>query len=137
VIAAAIQQLPGTLVARSPIVGSRPVGPSQRDYANAAVLIEAELGPAEMLFALKAIEGMFGRRRAGQRWAARVLDLDILLWSGGIWASPTLTIPHRQMAGRRFVLGPLAEIAAGWRDPLTGLSIAQLRARLDRPRAHD
>jgi 2-amino-4-hydroxy-6-hydroxymethyldihydropteridine diphosphokinase len=119
-------------VARSRIVTSRPIGPSQRTYANAAILIESDLTPPALLQKLKGIERYFGRRTSGQRWGARVLDLDIILWSGGVWADQTLTIPHPAYRQRRFVLGPLCEIAPWWRDPLTYFYPPQQKARLDR-----
>ena len=90
-----------------------------------------------MLAALQALEHRFGRTRAqrrGQRWRARALDLDIILWSGGASHSRDLTIPHREMRGRDFVLRPAVAIARDWRDPVSGLSLAQLAARLSRPR---
>lgn len=124
-------------MAQSRIIRSRPLGPSTREYANAAALIRSKLEPPELLGRLKAIEAEFGRRLSGQRWASRVLDLDILLWSGGLWASPGTIVPHPHMRERRFVLGPLAQIAADWREPLTHLTIRQLRTRLDRPRSRD
>jgi 2-amino-4-hydroxy-6-hydroxymethyldihydropteridine diphosphokinase len=121
-------------IAQSRVVTSRPIGPSQRAYANAAILIESTLTPSALLSRLKGIEQEFGRRVGGQRWRARVLDLDIILWSGGIWADERLTIPHPAYHLRSFVLGPLCEIAAGWRDPLTHFSPPQQKARLDRKR---
>ncbi len=133
VLAAAMAMLDP--VARSRIIASRPIGPSQRAYANAAILIESDLPPPALLLYLKAIEHGFGRRTSGQRWGARVLDLDIILWSGGVWADKVLTIPHPAYRQRRFVLGPLCEIAARWRDPLTHFSPPQQKARLDRARA--
>ena len=63
-----------------------------------------------------------------------VLDLDILLWSEGAFEAPGLCIPHIAFADRRFVLDPLARIAADWRDPRSGLTIYHLKARLDRKR---
>ena len=122
------------LKAVSPTVSSKPLGPSLRRYANAAALVKTKLEPDELLEHLKTIEHRFGRRTAGRRWSARVLDLDIVLWSGGAWASPDLTIPHRAFRTRRFVLGPAAAIAPRWRDPLTALSVRHLLARLTRPR---
>ena len=133
VLAAAMAELDA--VVRSRIIASRPIGPSQRAYANAAILIESNLSPPALLMHLKSIERDFGRRMGGQRWSARVLDLDIILWSGGIWADVTLTVPHPAYRARRFVLAPLCEIAARWRDPLTHFSPPQQKARLDRARA--
>ena len=67
---------------------------------------------------------------------ARVLDLDIILWSGGCHASPGLVIPHISFRGRRFVLHPARSIAGDWRDPVTGLRVRHLCARLTRPAAN-
>lgn len=137
VVSAAMDLLDGTLgevLARSPIIDSAPVGPSQRRYANAALVMESRLDPAEMLYSLQELEAQLGRVRRGQRWRARVIDLDIILWSGGIVHAPGLAIPHPLFRERAFVLGPSAAIAPDWRDPLTGLSLLQLHARLTRPR---
>lgn len=118
----------------SATINSRPIGPSLRTFANAAAIVETRLDPGELLARLKRIERKLGRRERGQRWQARVIDLDIILWSGGIWATPDLTVPHIEFRKRAFVLGPLADIAGGWRDPISGLSVRQLKARLDRKR---
>lgn len=129
VIAAATQQLP--VVAVSQTLSSRPVGPSARLYANAVALIETDLIPTALLAVLQKIETDFGRRRTRQ-WGARVLDLDIILWSGGIWSSKGLGIPHAHFRNRDFVLSPLVEVAREWRDPVTHLNVCHLKARLDR-----
>ena len=118
----------------SPVIATPPVGPSIRRFANAAALVESELDPRQMLERLKEIEPRFGRRR-GRRWGARVIDLDIVLWSGGLVRTRTLTIPHPAFRGRAFVLKPLVAIAPGWRDPVTGLTVRHLHARLTRRRA--
>lgn len=116
------------------IIRSTPLGPSLRRYANGAALVKSKLSPPDLLARLKRIEHKFGRRRSGQRWSARVLDLDLVLWSGGAWSSAGLTIPHPEFRLRSFVLRPAAAIAPRWHDPLTGLSLRQLHARLTRPR---
>ena len=121
------------LVASAPVVRSAPLGPSRRRYANCAALVKSKLDPPALLVRLKSIEAQFGRRRGGQRWAARVLDLDIVLWSGGAWSSPGLIVPHPLFRARSFVLTPARAIAGDWRDPITGLSLRQLQARLMRP----
>lgn len=119
------------VVMTSTIVDTPPLGPARRRFANAAAAIETEDTPPELLAQLKEIEAEFGRRR-GQRWSDRVIDLDIILWSGGAWSESGLTIPHPAFRERAFVLGPLLQVAADWRDPMTGRSVRQLAARLTR-----
>ena len=123
------------VLAAAPVVETEPVGPSIRRYANSAAVIETALEPEPLLALLKRIERDFGRRASGQRWRARVLDLDVILWSGGPWASPALTIPHPLFRTRAFVLDPALAVAPDWRDPLTGATVRQLHARLTAPRA--
>ena len=120
----------------SPIIASDPLGPSRRRYANAVALVASPLSPPEMLDRLQTIEASFGRR-TGQRWSARTLDLDILLWSGGTWSDSALTIPHTAIEQRAFVLGPLRAIVPLWPHPLHGRSVRQLAARLARPKPVD
>ncbi len=127
------------LFSHSPIVATAPVGPSARRYANAAAIVASALSPPEMLDRLHKIEAHFGRERRGQRWRARTLDLDILLWSGGMWVEPdsSLAIPHPQLHTRGFVLEPASIIAGNWRDPITGLALKQLAVRFKRPKRVD
>ena len=120
--------------AASRIVSSAPVGPSQRRYANSAALVASDRGPEAMLTEMQAIERAFGRRRRGQRWRGRPLDIDLILWSGGAYCSDRLAIPHPAFRLRPFVLGPATEIAPLWRDPSTGLFLRQLSTRLTAPR---
>jgi 2-amino-4-hydroxy-6-hydroxymethyldihydropteridine diphosphokinase len=119
--------------AASRIHATPALGPAGRAFANAAAIVTAELDPPAMLEALKDMERAFGRR-PGRRWGPRVLDLDILLWSGGAWGEDGLVVPHPEMRRRPFVLAPLAEIAPGWRDPVSGATVRQLLFRLRRPR---
>ena len=118
----------------APVLLTDPVGPSLRRYANSAALIETRLEPPALLALLKEVEREFGRRKGGQRWASRVLDLDVILWSGGAFAEPGLTVPHPLFRERAFVLAPALHIAANWRDPVSGLTLRQLHARLTRRR---
>lgn len=130
----ALGELPHVkLKAVSPILRSAPLGPSRRRYANAAAILKTRLDPAGLLASLRNVEARFGRRRRGQAWGARVLDLDIILWSGGCHASPGLVIPHVSFRGRRFVVEPARSIAGDWRDPVTGLCVRHIYARLTRP----
>ena len=122
------------VLATAPTIFTAPLGPSKRRYANGAAVIETALEPEDLLALLKEIEAGFGRRPGGQRWASRVLDLDIVLWDGGAYAGEGLTIPHPRARERVFVLRPAAAIAPAWRDPLTGRTLRQLLARLTAPR---
>ncbi len=108
------------------------LGPAGRGFANAAALLASDLEPPELLTRLKQVEGDFGRR-GGRRWGPRVLDLDLILWSGGAWEGAGLIVPHPEFRARRFVLEPLAELAPDWRDPLTGATVRQLLHRLRAP----
>src|SRR3546814_19903770 len=76
-----------------------PLGPTIRRFANMVAIIESDDDPPALLRRLKAIEHAFGRRR-GRRWGARVIDLDIILWSGGAGADAWLTVPHRAFRER-------------------------------------
>ena len=130
-VRAALTALPaigGDVVMTSPLITTAPLGPARRRFVNAAALVESDDTPPEMLARLKAIEMAFGRRR-GQRWTDRVIDLDIILWSGGAWASDGLTVPHPEFRRRDFVRRPLVAIVPHWRDPVTRLTIRQLAAR--------
>ncbi len=100
------------LVARSSLYCSRPVGPAdQPDYINAVAALVSGLSAEGLLDALQALENQHGRIRTGERWGARTLDLDLLLYGDAVISSPRLQVPHPQMARRAFVLYPLAEIA--------------------------
>lgn len=114
----------------SPIIINRAIGGAGRDFANAVALVESDLAPPQLLRRLKAMEREFGRRRS-KHWAARVLDLDIALWSGGSFRSRGLNIPHKALEERSFVLQPLAAIAPNWRvqGALTARHLAERLAR--------
>jgi 2-amino-4-hydroxy-6-hydroxymethyldihydropteridine diphosphokinase len=111
---------------------TRPVGgPAQGPFLNAAAALETTLEPIALLHRLQEIEADAGRVRT-VRWGERTLDLDVLLFGDEIIDRPELSVPHPRMGVRRFVLVPLEEIAPDARDPLTGRSISELRANLDR-----
>ena len=120
------------LFAVSPIIINPAIGGAGREFANAVALVETDKSPEAMLVATKAIEREFGRR-PGKRWGARVLDLDVIAWSGGGFASRALVIPHLGLAQRDFVLGPLCAIAPHWRI-VGALTARHLAARLQKQR---
>jgi 2-amino-4-hydroxy-6-hydroxymethyldihydropteridine diphosphokinase len=108
----ALVRLPSSRIQTvSSIYKSRAIGPgAQPDYLNAVVALETLLAPLPLLDALQEIERAQGRIRI-ERWAARTMDLDILLYGQQWIDTPRLQVPHPAMAKRNFVLYPLAQIA--------------------------
>lgn len=111
---AALARLPQCrLLACSRFYRSPPFGPPypQADYLNAVVALETALLPFTLLEALQHIEHQQGRQRTAQRWGARTLDLDLVLYGNEQQQNPRLHLPHPGLKERPFVLYPLAEIA--------------------------
>jgi 2-amino-4-hydroxy-6-hydroxymethyldihydropteridine diphosphokinase len=98
-------------------------------YLNAVVVGTTALEARALLDALMTIEADFGRDRP-YPGAPRTLDLDLILLDDVVVDEPDLQVPHPRFRTRFFVLGPLAEIAAGMRDPVTGLRVGELLQRL-------
>ncbi len=122
-----------TVLRRARWYASAPVPPSDQPwFVNGIVEVGsaeagAELTAEELLERLHAIEASLGRMRSGQRNEARVLDLDIIDFHGFVHPAPARPeLPHPRMADRAFVLLPLAELAPGWRHPVTGQAIGAL-----------
>jgi 2-amino-4-hydroxy-6-hydroxymethyldihydropteridine diphosphokinase len=130
---AALAQLPPlgiAIRARSRWYLSAPVPVSDQPwYVNAVAIVETSLKPVALLATLLALEARFGRRR-GVPNAARTLDLDLLDYNGARLTTVRLTLPHPRLHERRFVLAPLAGIAANWRHPRLRRSAAALLASL-------
>ncbi|MEW6990379.1 2-amino-4-hydroxy-6-hydroxymethyldihydropteridine diphosphokinase [Colwelliaceae bacterium 6441] len=122
-----IKHIPTSHVEKiSSLYFSRPMGPQdQPDYMNAVLALETQLSALELLDQLQAIENKAGRVRKENRWGARVLDLDILLFGDDIINNERLTVPHYGMKEREFVLIPLAEITENLILP-EGLNISTL-----------
>lgn len=99
-------------MAFSSLYHSLPMGPqNQPDYVNAVMCVATGLLPLDLLRCLQNIENEHGRVRKGERWGARTLDLDILIYGDQEIDLPDLTVPHKGLAERSFVLYPLFEIA--------------------------
>jgi 2-amino-4-hydroxy-6-hydroxymethyldihydropteridine diphosphokinase len=122
----------GEVEARSSLYRTEPVGfLDQPAFVNAAVTLETEMEPEELLDFLLGLERRYGRDRSHDRPdRPRMLDLDLLVFDERIVNSPKLTLPHPELARRRFVLVPLAEIAPGMRDPVTGITVKEMLERL-------
>jgi len=92
---------------------------AEPDYINAVALVETCLRPDALLSALHRLEAGFGRVRTAVN-APRVLDLDLIAYGRTVRTDAAPLLPHPRAAERRFVMGPLAEIAPAWRHPISG-----------------
>ncbi len=116
----------GTLVGLSAVYETAAWGiTEQPDFWNQVVLLETDLPPEALLATVLAIEQSLGRTR-DLRYGARTLDVDILYYNDKIIESPSLSVPHPQIANRRFTLAPLAEIAPNFVHPILKLTQRQL-----------
>lgn len=132
---AALSDAPGVrVVAESSVRETEalvlPGSPPQPAYLNAVVQVETTLAAPELLALLHRIEADAGRVRT-ERWAARTLDLDLLLYGDERIDLPGLTVPHPRLTERRFVLEPLADLAPGL--VVRGQPVRDWLAALDRP----
>jgi len=110
---------------------TEPVGVTAQDwYVNAVIHIETILGPHELLRRLLSIESDMGRVRR-EKWEARVIDLDILLYGNEIIRMGELTVPHPLMHQRRFVLMPMVQLNPGLIHPVLGKSMSELMDDLE------
>jgi 2-amino-4-hydroxy-6-hydroxymethyldihydropteridine diphosphokinase len=98
---------------------------NQSNFYNLVIALESKLPPLVLINSLLEIESDMGRIRK-QKWGARIIDIDILLYNNEIIDLPELKIPHPFLAERRFVLEPLAEIAPNVVEPVHKKSIATL-----------
>jgi 2-amino-4-hydroxy-6-hydroxymethyldihydropteridine diphosphokinase len=121
------------LVAKSRLFRSAPLGPQdQPEYVNAVAGLLTQLDARGLLKELKAIELSLGRESPIVRWGPRVIDLDLLVFGGARIDSEDLTIPHRGVAERSFVLQPLLDVAPDLDIPGLGrASSLALRVNLD------
>ena len=137
-LAFGLSALPGfiTNLQQSTWHDTAPVGVSgdQPRYLNGVVVGETSLGARDLLDRLLQIEAAAGRSRPSPL-APRTLDLDLILFGDQQIKEPGLVVPHPRFRERLFVLEPLAEVAPGWIDPVTGSRIKELLSALLRERA--
>ena len=114
----------------APLIETKPVGyTNQNDFLNGCMEIQTLLEPFELLDFLHKIEDADGRTH-DIHWGPRTIDLDIIFYDDLVLSTPTLTIPHKEMTGRYFVLKPLSDIAPHTRHPADGRSVLELLENL-------
>lgn len=118
------------ITGRSDIFETHPLGPQdQNRFLNACVIIDSQLSPQSLLIQLKDIEKQIGRIHRG-KWGPREIDLDILLYENYVIDGSDLTIPHPEFHKRSFVLIPLEQLTPDWIHPVIGITIRDLKERL-------
>ena len=130
---AALRALPGVrVVKRSSFYKTFPVGTSRDkpSYVNGVVELETRLSPSELLTELQGIEERLGRVRT-DFWGDRTIDLDILLYEDVVMETEELTLPHRRIQWRDFVLSPACEIVPEVKVPILDRTFRQLKTLLD------
>jgi 2-amino-4-hydroxy-6-hydroxymethyldihydropteridine diphosphokinase len=100
-------------------------------FLNMAVEVETDLAPLALLGTIQKIEAAMGRQRSIPK-GPRTIDIDILFYANSIIATHELEVPHPRLTERRFVLDPLSEIAPDLRHPITGKTVREAQAALQR-----
>ena len=135
-----LEQRLGTIVSRSRLYASQAWGfQSDEPFANQALMLETDLKPLQVLDAALAIEQEVGRDRlkeqeqkqiTGERYASRVVDVDVMLCDDEIISTPRLSVPHPLLHEREFALEPLCEIMGHYRHPVLGRSLNDIYREL-------
>jgi len=106
------------LVKSSSVYETKPYGNLDQDnFYNVVILIETEFDIEKLYYFLKDIENKVGREKSEVRWNPREIDVDILFYNNLIYKSEILTVPHKDIMNRDFVLIPLIEIAGEFVHP--------------------
>jgi dihydropteroate synthase/2-amino-4-hydroxy-6-hydroxymethyldihydropteridine diphosphokinase len=115
----------------SPLYETEPWGKvDQPTFLNLCIAGQTFEKPRDLLTNVKEIERRLGRER-GERWGPRLIDIDVILYGNQAYKDDLLEIPHPLFQERAFVLAPLADIAAGARDPISGQTISELLEGVD------
>ena len=116
----------------SPCYANAAFGFEGEDFHNLVVAFDTALPLAEVLAQLHAIEEACGRERQAAKWAARAMDLDVLLFGDCVGEFPGASLPRPDLLKRAYMLGPLADLAPTLLHPTLGISIAELWAAYDK-----
>ena len=113
----------------SPIYTSEPWGfESENGFYNIALILETSLSPLDLLYATQQIERDLGRTaKTTTSYTDRIIDIDIIDYNNQTIDTQTLTLPHKLMHKRNFVLYPLADIAPDWQHPILKLTATELK----------
>lgn len=124
-----------TVVAASSVYETAPQGEllDQPDFLNACLAVETGFGPERLLETCKEVERALGRVPGGPRHGPRPIDVDVLMLGDMVHRSERLTLPHREVLSRRFVLEPLLELDPELRLPDGAALASQLAAVADQP----
>ena len=107
----------------------------QPSFLNQVVIVDSDKNPERILIIINIIEGLMGRVR-NEKWAQRLIDIDILYYRDMVVNKPRLKIPHPEIQNRRFTLAPLVELAPNFKHPISGKTqLAMLRDCVDNLRA--
>lgn len=122
---------------RSELIKTKPYGPvPQNDFINGCIEIETYMEPEELITYIREVEDYFERDRS-IKWGPRPFDLDILFFDDWVYNSDMLTIPHVELQNRMFVLKPLSELCPGFRHPVLGKTVAQMKQELEQKEYQD
>jgi 2-amino-4-hydroxy-6-hydroxymethyldihydropteridine diphosphokinase len=117
----------GKIISSSLVYETAPWGFEDETYfLNQVHCVQTQLTPVDLMAALLRIESAIGRKRQGNNYTSRLIDIDILFYDDHIVDHEHLTIPHPRLHQRRFALTPLSEIAPDFIHPILGITIRDL-----------
>ncbi len=123
------------LLRASSFYETQPWGLSEQNwFINAAIAVETELSPIELLRVCQNIEEKLGRIREGKpKWSERIIDIDILFYDDLIFKNEILEIPHKYVHKRAFALVPMIEVNADLKHPILNKTIMEMHEELENP----